>query len=425
MRFVGFAGLIASIVLGFKAWSQTDCADCDGLIKDISFVQAAVGEYSRSAEYFAGIVTDFQAEDGRVKLKLDTNEASSIDALLGPDYKPSESAGIFLLFRLPQDFRLDHRAKDSLSVDFSEANTLIHPQQLGKDGKVSTYEADGVGQTLVIKKTRAVDNETEVGVSLRLLHLTGGGSLVAKPVSDRFIESVHRRLGYSDPFKSRGENLLVMDMRDFSGNRLAVKESRDFVLPIVIDLNKMKTLMESKTSRTTIKGGLHLGIPVDKNFGQLSFGADCVLVHTRQITQIYLVSLAGGVALQAQRNIYGGYQPTPGTDVSHHEMVAFAVSRMDRDGQGKTSLVTSVQQNSAFIDSSYRGPMESRRWVDRQAADAMTMPDRRLEVAVVRETKNWTIRGGVTEDFVGRRGYRANGLNHEDFKVFISATRKF
>lgn len=407
-----------------------DCCGQKSPQKSAKAINEVLNDYAEGEQFFADTVAQMQKSTHTVTIKQEDKPANTVHELLGPNYSASRNAGFFLMYRMPSDFRLNHKPKDSLSLDMSAANTMIHRQRLIKGDKSTQYRGDGVGQTWNLKGTKAIDSETEVSVSFALYHLNGGKTLMLRPVSDGFIETFHSSIGHEDPYGRNvlGHNMLLMEATDTDGNKVRIDRPTTFVLPVVFDLNRFQTLQQSENSSTTFKTGAHIGIPLDRMFGQLGLGLDCVIAHNHKVSDNYVISMAAGMVVQLQREVFGQYRSTERTDLSHHQTLSFAITRLDADRQGKTSLVTSVSQDSALLKGPYRATSQYR-FTDRQAANAMTKADRNIEIALVREGKDWAGRVGVAEDFSGRKdngkSTKASGLNHQDFKVFGSLNYRF
>ncbi|MFV8259050.1 hypothetical protein ACNQKP_14675 [Bdellovibrio bacteriovorus] len=363
-----------------------------------------------------------------VVIKKQRLSDQTLERLSHPNYQHPSHAAVFLLFRLPNQFRTQASPQSEEAVTTTVANTMIHPSVLqGKDGTSRYQYVDHLGKATEISLTQG-DQVRQLKLSLRLLNIAGSasGDLALYPVSDRFIEKIHSLRNLNDPYArhEKGLDRVVVDMRDAGGESLQMQDGETYVLPLLVDYSQFKKLYESDKELLTLNAGIQGQAPVSSRFQQAGAGTYANVSFTREVGRQWLMHFALGFGANVQKNISGGYQHYDGAmDLSLTSNVLIGLTRVDSDLKGKTSLVVFGSQSSSYLEEADYAQNTQGRFVDRQSRMAMFRPDRRFGLALVRENQNIILQIQVAEDYIDSAN-KVNGLNHEDFQVAIRVSRK-
>lgn len=364
-----------------------------------------------------------------VIIKEQALNEKTLERLVHPNYQHPGHAAVFLLFRLPNQFRTQAAPQNETAVSTTAANTMIHPAVLqGKDGKSRYHYVDHLGKATELSLSQG-DQVRQLKLSLRFLNIAGSasGNLSLYPVSDRFIEKIHSLRDLNDPYArhEKGLDRVVVDMRDSDGESYQLEEGETYVLPLLVDYSTFRKLYESDKQLLTLNTGAQAQVPVGSKFQQAGVGTYANLSFTREIARQWLMHFALGLGMNVQKNIGGGYQHYDGAvDLSFTSNVSIGLTRVDSDLKGKTSVVAFGSQNSAYLNEDDYVENQQGRFIDRQSRYAMFRPDRRFGLALVRENQNLIIQIQASEDYIDSAN-KVNGLNHEDFQVAIRVSRKF
>lgn len=181
-----------------------------------------------------------------------------------------------------------------------------------------------------------------------------GESLFLYPVTDKFIEEFHSKIGYEDPYlrKKEGFDKNSVYLRDPQGREMSLNEGQVYLLLIRIKYDRYQRLIETKDSKTTLNSGMQVLLPVQKEYGQVAAGVHANLTKTNQINEQWLASYSAGIALNVQSTRLGGYNYTDRKiDPSLNSALAVGITRIDNDKKGSTSFVLSAGQSSPILDS--------------------------------------------------------------------------
>ncbi len=404
-------------------------------------------KYYSVAKYLSS-VTDYQEDkflnsfqapdqmahetDEYVHLKVSPQELTvkNFNKIMGPNYQHPQSGSIYIIMRLPNQFRLRSEPQDSVSVSLTGGNTMVAPITLDKvDGSTRTQNMDMVGQTLSFDVSKAINKDQELRVSVRTFSILGShnNNPILYPVSDRFIEDFHSLIGHKDPYsrQKKGYDQIVVDLRDTQGHQFEAHDEQTYVLPLVVDYSVFQDLINDSNNRVTLNTGVQAQIPVQKEFGLAGAGVYSNLTVNHKVARHWLLHYAVGVGLSLQKNIYDSFKYYDGdVDANLNLNLSAGVTYVDPDGKGRTSLLATVTQNDPFLNENEYVSNTSPYYVERQSRDSAFKADRRFGIAIVRETKDWVFQFQVQEDWIGG-GNKMNGLNHEDFQVYVQVTRKF
>lgn len=431
------AGLLSSYAAGAENFKAMDILDPNHP-ENIAFEQ----QQKHSALFDSEIKKSLERIQLRARVSVEESDSTQVPVVIRnqtineqilerishPNYQHPGHAAVFLLFRLPNQFRMQSAPGNESAVTTTVANTMIHPAVLdGKNGSIRYHYVDHLGKATEISLTRG-DQVRQLKVSLRLLNIAGSasGDLSLYPVSDRFIEKIHSLRNLNDPYArhEKGLDRVVVDMRDSRGDSFNLQDGETYVLPLLVDYSKFKKLYESEKELLTLNAGIQAQAPVSSKFQQAGVGGYANLSFTREIGRQWLMHFALGLGMNVQKNIDEGYQHYDGAmDLSLTSNVSIGLTRVDADSKGKTSLIAFGSQNSAYLDESDYVENSQGRFVDRQSRYAMFRPDRRFGLALVRENQKFVFQIQMTEDYMDQFN-KVNGLNHEDFQVAIRVSRK-
>ncbi|MGE9744315.1 hypothetical protein [Bdellovibrio bacteriovorus] len=431
------AGLLSAEVCGAQGFQAQNILD-PNQPENIAFEQ----QQKYNALFDSDIKKSLERIQLRAQISVDESDSAQVPVVIKkqkisdqtlqrlshPNYQHPSHAAVFLLFRLPNQFRTQSAPQSETSVTTSVANTMIHPAALqGKDGGARYHYVDHLGKATEISLTQG-DQVRQLKLSLRLLSIAGSasGNLALYPVSDRFIEKVHSLRNLNDPYArhEKGLDRVVVDMRDSGGESFQMQDGETYVLPLLVDYSHFKKLYESDKELLTLNAGVQGQVPVASQFQQAGAGTYANLSFTREVARQWLMHFALGLGANVQKNISRGYQHYDGAmDLSLTSNVSIGLTRVDSDLKGKTSLLAFGSQNSSYLDETDYTQNTQGRFVDRQARMAMFRPDRRFGLALVRENQNIILQIQVAEDYIDSAN-KVNGLNHEDFQVAIRVSRK-
>jgi len=344
-----------------------------------------------------------------------------------PAFEQPNTGAVLFMFRAPPTFRTTGRGQKACDLSVTASNNMLHRRTLQRtDGKSREHKVDATGQTAFFNCENG-DEVSSLKLSLGLAEVIGGPghSVLYQATSDRFIENFHKKvLKVDDPYwrDQLGHDLVLVDLRDTEGRQMSMEDGKAYVLPAAINYSRFVNLSESEQSKTTLETGVQGRVPLDKKFNQLGAGAFANAVHTRQLSDRWLGTVAAGVEINIDKTL-SGYRPTDGNDRYVTRNLATGLTRKDAgESKNQTSvMVVYSDQTGLLKGSNYLDDRTD--FLGRQSRAAATDRERQIAFAVVREQNGWQISGGVAEDVNPRLPGRMNGNNNEDFKAFVRVKR--
>ncbi len=367
-------------------------------------------------------------------------EASDFNRIMHPDYEAPNDAGLIMAFRAPSSFSMKDCGKSQMSLNESSGNSMVHGQTIYKNSGESRYQrVDAIGQVTELKAEKKLgpgDCVGSISVSARVFGATGGGrsfSPLDQFTGDRFIEMFHSAIGYNDPFlrKKLGLDQLNVLLRDPQGRTFSM-DSRDesslYLMPIRVSADQYKRLIDDENSKTTLNYGAQAQIPLQKPFGQAGGGVHANVVNTSRIAQNWLVSYGAGIALNVQRSVLGGYDPSDRKLAkTYNGTLAAGLTRVDDDGKGRTSFILTVEKSSALLKRrDYQQTIlpESTSFLSSQSMSAAVDPEVAVGLVIRRQSGNSTYQLMCKEDRNPKLpGFIGN--NNQDWFCAVSKSVQF
>jgi hypothetical protein len=331
--------------------------------------------------------------------------------------------------------------KNQVSVGITSGNSMVQGQVISStDGRSRYQKVDAIGQVgdfKVEKKLGTGDCVASITVSARTIGFTGGDGAqdpLTRITGDQFIEAFHSHvLNANDPYlrKKLGMDQLHALLVDRDGHNFSLNSSNEgdyWVLPIRVSYDQYKRLTDTANSKTTLNYGVQAQIPVQQPFGQAAVGVHSNITHTDRISDNYLVSYAAGLAMNIQTTVGGGYDPSDSKFTpTYNGTVAMGLTRIDKDGKGRTSYLVTLEKNNALLNRSNYSVAypQTTKWLSNQSLAAETDSEYALGLIIRRQSGNTTNEFMCKEDYNSRLGRGFNGNNNQDWFCGVRRTVQY